>query len=268
MKLRFTIIILLVWTMLSCSPERKLAKRFVEVAPKPSLLVLMPAYVFKEDLKMKGLEEGDYDSTIKTIVLDKLNDSILLSKFKMTYLKQLQQYDVNIYDEATIDDFMKLDSNAWVVNLSQVELQEYETVFTDREEFFGVEYTTEVPLNGINSAFWFEFSQVNAPENRKPEIMFSANDLYDQFDGKFIFDIFSGQMNYQLLIDTVTVEDFYRQIDFSARLFAGYTFDYLMNSFITTHISDKEQSGNYFRYDPFRKKLFITVEDKFIPLDQ
>jgi len=227
----------------------------------------MPQYIFKEDLKLSDNASGESDSTARTIVLDKLNDTVVLDRFKNVFVTQLQQYRIAVFDETTLDDFMKLDSNAWVVNLAQIELQEFATVYSDTEEYFGVEYTTDIPLNGLNSAFWFEFSRMNASDSIKPDIMFAANDLYDQFDGNFIFDIFSGQMHYQLDVDSLSLDDFYRQIDFSARLYAGYTFDYLMNNFIQGHTPFLEQSRNYYRYDPYRKTFFISVDDRFIPLE-
>lgn len=254
--------------MISCSPERKLAKQFVEEISKPNLLVLMPSFIFMEDLKLSGLENVESDTLMKSLVLDKIEDSAVINRFRDTYVSQMERYGVHVYDENTLNDFMKLDSNAWVVNLAQIELQEYETVFTDSQEFFGVIYSTDVTLNGLNSAFWFEFSQVNASENNKPDIMFAANDLYDRFDGRYIYDIFSGQMKYTLEIDTINVDDFNRQIDFSAKLFAGYTFDYLMNKFISNNIADKSRKVNFYRYDPYKHSYFITIEDKFIPLKE
>ncbi|NOU47714.1 MAG: hypothetical protein HOO86_11725 [Bacteroidales bacterium] len=163
---------------------------------------------------------------------------------------------------------MNVDSNAWVVNVAQFELQEYSTIYVDTQEVLGMEYSYDVPLNGVNSAYWFEFSRVNAPENTKPEVMFAANDLYDQFDGKLNFDIFTGVINYYLQSDTITESDFYRQIDFSARLYAGYTFDYLMNNYIGTNLTNDLQMRRYFRYDPYQKSIFVTEDDKFIPLNQ
>lgn len=261
-------LLILVWVMISCSPERKLAKQFVEKTTKPNILLLLPSFIFMEDLKMSGLENDDSDTLIRTLVLDKIEDSIVISRFRTTYIIQLERYGVFVYEENTLNDFMKLDSNAWVVNIAQIELQEYETVFTDSQEFFGVIYSTDVYLNGLNSAFWFEFSQVNAPENNKPDIMFAANDLYDKYDGRYIYDIFSGQMKYNLEIDTINVEDFNRQIDFSAKLFAGYTYDYLMNKYIRSNIPDNNSKVNYYRFDPYKHKYFITLEDKFIPLKE
>jgi hypothetical protein len=261
-------LIIIVWMMISCSPERKLAKQFVDKTSKPNVLLLMPSFIFMEDLKLSGLENDESDTLVRTLVLDKIEDSVVINRFRTIYINKLERYGVFVYEEKTLNDFMKLDSNAWVVNIAQIELQEYETVFTDSQEFFGVIYSTDVFLNGLNSAFWFEFSQVNAPENNKPDIMFAANDLYDKYDGRYIYDIFSGQMKYNLEIDTLNVDDFYRQIDFSAKLYAGYTFDYLMNIYISSNIPDKNKKVNYYRYDPYRDSYYITPEDKFIPLNE
>jgi hypothetical protein len=252
--------------MFSCSPERKLAKQFVGTVTKPSLLVLMPLSIFKENLKVP---EGEVpDSTTQAVIIDKLSDSVVISRFNASYMKELKNYGLQVFQDASVTDFMDVDSNAWVVNIAQMELQEYSTIYVDTQEVLGMEYSYDIPLNGVNSAYWFEFSRVNAPENIKPEVMFAANDLYDQFNGKLNFDIFTGAISYNLQSDTITEADFYRQLDFSARLYAGYTFDYLMNNYIGTNITDDLQMRRYFRYDPYLKSIFVTEYDKFIPLNQ
>jgi len=262
---RLPLAIIIIWMLFSCSPERKLAKKFVENTSKPALLVLMPSSIFKENLKLSDGKTPD--SLTQAVIIDKLIDSIVINRFNTRFVKELRNYGLQVFQEGAVADFMNVDSNAWVVNVAQFELQEYVTTYVDMQELFGMEYSYEVPLNGVNSAYWFEFSRVNAPDNAKPEVMFAANDLYDQFDGKLNYDIFSGAMNYQYWTDTITVADFYRHIDFSARLYAGYTFDYLMNSYIGSQIQKPEQTVNYFRFDPYRKSYFITLDDRFIPLE-
>lgn len=254
--------------LFSCSPERKLAKQFVQDKQQPSLLVLMPDIVFKENIKKIRTVADDADSIENPLFLDKIMDAEVLNRFKMVYQKELKQYNVNIYDDSTFENFLKVDSNAWMVNLTQIEFQEYNTAYNDKEDFLGTEYTSEVPLNAFNSAYWFELSKVNAPDTIKPAIMFGSNDLLDRFTGEFIMDIFTGVMTYNLDIDTITMDNFYSQIDFSARLYAGYTYDYLLNNFIQQHFPSDSKSDKYYRYDPYRNKIFMALEDKFVPLGQ
>ena len=67
-------LIIIVWMMISCSPERKLAKQFVDKTSKPNVLLLMPSFIFMEDLKLSGLENDESDTLVRTLVLDKIED--------------------------------------------------------------------------------------------------------------------------------------------------------------------------------------------------
>jgi len=93
--------------------------------------------------------------------------------------------------------------------------------------------------------------------------MFAANDLYDKYEGRFVMDVTTGELSYQLDVDTITYQDFINQINFTARLLAGYTFDYLMNRYVNENFMESDQ---FFRYDPFRKRLYETLDDRFVPL--
>jgi hypothetical protein len=266
MKLRLVFLIIVNTALLfaSCSPERKLASRFVKNVPKPSVLVLLPEAVFKENLKWTVEKDSVTDTIQSALVIDNLQDKTVLDAFTLTFTNELSKYGLTAYTDKSMEDFMMLDSSAWMINIAQIELQEYTTQYTDNQSFFGNDFSSDFALNGINSAFWFEFNPVNGNENQLPEIMFAANDLYDKFEGRFIMDVTTGELTYQLDLDTITNQDFMNQINFTARLLAGYTFDYLMNRYVGENYPDADQ---YFRYDPFRKRLYETLDDRFVPLN-
>lgn len=263
-KLLFPFIICLVILFGSCSPERKLAARFVKNEQQAAVLVLLPDAIFKENLKWIVEKDSVTDTIQSALVIDKLQDKTVLEAFTSAYTKELSKYGLLAYTDKSIEEFMKIDSSAWMINIAQIEIQEYTTQYTDNQSFFGNDFSSDFALNGINSAFWFEFNPVNGNENQVPEIMFAANDLYDKFEGRFVMDVTTGELVYQLDLDTITNQDFMNQIKFTARLLAGYTFDYLMNKYIRENFPDADQ---YFRYDPFRKRLYETSDDRFVPLN-
>jgi hypothetical protein len=265
MKFRLILLIIASTTLFfgSCSPERKLASRYVKNAQKPAVLVLLPEVVFKENLKWTIEKDSLTDTIQSALVIDKIQDKIVLDVFKSTFTHELLKYGITAFTDNSMESFMNIDSSAWMINIAQIEIQEFTTQYTDNQSFFGNDFSSDFPLNGINSAFWFEFNPVNGNENQLPEIMFASNDLYDKFEGRFIMDVTTGELSYQLDLDTITNQDFMNQINFTARLLAGYTFDYLMNRYIGENYPDTDQ---YFRYDPFRKRLYETIDDRFVPL--
>ena len=260
----------------ACSVERKMAQQFVKLPEQPAVMVLMPQYILltnerydKDELDMTGLNQFETDSLLKanTVLLNKIDDTLLLRMFETAYLTTLRKFPIQVYEESNFESFYQSDSLSWVVNVAQMEMQEFIENAEDIDQFFGMSYSYTVPLNAVNLAAWFEFSKVNGGQGNRAQVMFGENNLYDQLNGQFIYDYLSGEVGYRYEIDSLSATDVYDFAAFMGRLFAGYTYDYLLNSYVRNHAASQNANPAYFRYDPFRKQLFMTQEDRFIPLD-
>lgn len=260
----------------ACSVERKMAQQFVKLPEKPAVMVLMPQYILltnerydKDELDLTGLDQFQTDSVLRanTVLLKDVNDTLLLRMFETAYLTTLRKFPIEVYEESNFASFYQRDSLSWVVNVAQMELQEFIKNAEDIATLYGMSYSYTVPINAVNLAAWFEFSKVNAGEGSKAQVMFGDNNLYDQLNGQFAYDYITGDVGYRYEIDSLSATDVYDFAAFMGRLFAGYTYDYLMNSYVKDHGGSQNANPAYFRYDPFRKQLYITQEDKFIPLD-
>ncbi len=260
---RIFAISLMVFLIAACSTERKLATRYVSNAMKPSLLVLMPQNIIKENLKQSDSLDSLSMVTVNAVIINKLDDQQVLAIFEQTYRNELTNFGIRTYAETEMSEFMQQDTLAWIVQLAQAEFQEYTYIQVEKEGFLGNEYSTDFPLNAVNMAFWFEFNPLNASESERPEMLFADVDCTDQYSGGFVFDFESGELYYHLDLDTLDMDAFYAKLRYSARLLAGYTYDYFMNRAVDLQFPEASQ---YFRYDPYRKKLFGTTNDYFILL--
>ncbi len=271
-----TILILIVLTLFtSCSIERKMAKQFNNNAENISILALKTDYIFK--MADKGSEtlnnnvterEADSIMMANTLVLKHIDDdNELLDLFFDNFTNELKRYGLNVFLQNEIESFVAIDTNAWIVNLAQMELEEFDYPFQDSEAINGTLYTFDYVINGLIFNTWFELSKVNEVDDIKPEILFASNYIYDEFTGYFVQNFFTGEVSYRITHDTITMSSFLEFTAYMGRLYAAYTYDYLLNNHLSKHVSTDRRSNLWYRYDPYRRMIFTTEEDKFIRLD-
>jgi hypothetical protein len=273
-RLKLPVLLILVFSISSCSIEKKMARQFNQQAHNISVLALRTNYVFKIPDKEISVTNNQSDHVVdslkmaKTLVLQHLNDDDeFLDFFFSNFTSELKRYGVRLYQENEVERFFDVDTNAWVVSLAQLELEEFDYPIRETEVFGGTLFTFDYKINGIIFNTWFELSKVNEQDSVKPEILFASNYLYDEFYGNFHQNFFTGVVSYRMNHDTITVSNFLEFTANMGRLFAAYTYDYLLNSHLNRTVPPSKRSQYWYRYDPYRKMIFTTTEDKFIPMN-
>lgn len=260
----------------ACSAERKLANRFVKHSDQISVLVLAPKEVFLVNEKnpdksgsfsMK-LAEADTSLIANTLILRELKENEVIQLFTESFTKELGNYRIQVYDEKRLDDFLQLQQKAFMLNVAQLELQEYITLFTDEITVGERNYKADVYLNGFNMGVWFELNALDDTRRENSSVLFATHDLTDRFNGYFVQRFFTGEIDYKLTQDTITTQQARNFIAYLGRLYAAYTFDYMMNVYIQkNHSAPEGSTKKYFRYDPYRKMLFPSETDRFTVLE-
>jgi len=267
---------LLSLSLSSCSPQKELAKQFTEQAPDWGVLVLMPEQIFKLNERYDRDENGmsrlsDFEKNqeliSQTLLLNALNDSIVRDVFENAYFSTLRKYEVKVYAESDFEQFYKRDSLGWIVNVAQLELQEFIENYKDEDMFFGMSYSKTVPLNAVNMAVWVEISQLNQ-SNQEAEVYFTDQNLFDQLESEFVYDFPTASVNYYYSIDSLKTQDIYDFADFMGRLTASYTYDQILNNKLVNKLPLTQSERQFYRYDPFIKRLFSTEFDRFILLEE
>ncbi|MEJ2593816.1 MAG: hypothetical protein P8100_01490, partial [bacterium] len=126
------LVLIILFLTPACSPEKKLAKAFVNDPDQKSILLLGPELVFKKSLKTSILDSLDitdeslFDSVLmaNSDFLQYINDSLFLQNYLKGFEEECKLFDINVYRESQTADFLEVDSNAWVIYLAQVELEE------------------------------------------------------------------------------------------------------------------------------------------------
>lgn len=259
----------------SCTVERKMANQFVKHSDKLALMVLFPKEVLAVNEKAGDkpltffFDDAKSDTTLlrNTIILKDLDDEKIIAPFRQAFVAELKNYGLKVFEEEKMDDFLLIEADAFMMNLAQMEIQEYETVYQDAIVVGEQPYTKDIWLNGINIAAWFELNEFNNSLQERPKVLFASHDQLDNYDGYFIQKFFTGEIEYRLTVDTISMSSFANFSNYLGRLYAAYTFDYLMNNYIRRNTTEEQRTNRYFRFDPYRKMFFFTEDDKFTELE-
>jgi hypothetical protein len=268
----FFVILLSLFGLHSCAPEKKLAKSFVDSGMKRSALLLATDNLFKTSLKTDILDslefddESRFDSVLlaNSEFLNDIDDVLFIQNFMLGIEKELKEFDFNVYKEEQMSQFMEVDSNAFVIYLAQLELEESYYPFKDQTEYMGSFYYHEHMLNAASLYTWFEISEVNKEKTKN--VYFAEDVIVDEVDGEFTLDFFGGEVKYFYEIDTLKTNDLYKFAYNLGRKYAGYTFDLLLNNYIRENMDNSPKY--YLRYDPFYKNFFEATDDRFILLEE
>ena len=280
MRMRKTLVTVFVFLLIlmmavSCSVEKKMAMEFVQADNNRNILVFSTDEVFKVNQKREILDSlGIHDPTLEdsvlfanSLYLKYVNDSLFLANYILGYVEELKKLGFKVFDEDQTLEFMALDSNAWVSNIAQVEIEETIYDYRAGTTVYSDYYYYDFGLNALVVNSWIELKEYN--KNGDGEQLYFASDMVtDDIDGDFYVDRDSEEIHYSYKIDTLETKDLYDFAFLLGRKYAGYTEDWLINKYLDENLPGDKRSETYWRYDPYRKTLFPAEEDKFIPMDQ
>lgn len=268
----FLLLILIGVVAFSCSPEKKLATNFVKTETKRSVLLLTTDQVYKTSQKKNILDsleitdESLFDSVLfaNSDFIQYLDDSKFLNNYVMGLEKELKVFGFNVYKENQISEFMEVDSNAYVVYIAQIEIEEAIFPYRDETVYNNGYYYHDHELNSLSVFSWFEINKVN--EDKDKNVYFTEDVVVDEVKGEFTVDFFGGDIKYFYSIDSLKPAEIYNFAYSLGRKYAGYTYDLLLNKYIRENLY--QGTDTYWRFDPYTKTFFPATDDKFIPLDR
>ena len=86
----------------------------------------------------------------------------------------------------------------------------------------------------------------------------------DGFDSKTDYSFWANKIDYDYTIDTLELKDVYNYAVYLGKLYAGYTYDYMMNSYVSSELRKRNyQYQVLLRYDPYKKQLRYAEEDDY-----
>ncbi len=261
--------------LFSCNPERKLAKAFVENNRSRSVVVLFPDFIFKtnqktfilDSLNITDKTQSDSVLLANSLYLKDINDSLFLANFSLGFEKELSAFGFTVFEENGMVEFMEKDTNAFVVNVAQLELEESIYTHRDEELIYDAHYYHDQDLNAVYVNAWIEITRVDET-TAEPNVYFATGVVTDDMEGQFTYDIFSGNINYVYNIDSLKIKDLYEGAYTLGRTYASYTYDFLLNHYLDKALPAGDRSATYWRYDPYEQSFFPAYDDRLVPLDE
>lgn len=249
----------------SCATERSLAKRFVTDETSVNILILPPTgliksyYPINPDSLPQGtdqynLEDGQF--------LHLVEDSLIIRYFIETLSQELEEFDVRVFLNDEIDSFFKLDTNAFIFSIAQIQLMEYPDEKIDYTMIDTTVYEADMEIATLVFNTWFEYTELNHPE-RPMEVLFSMQHRSDYIDGRFRKNWLTGEVTYEFRPYRLTIDDVYDLTWVAGRQNAQYIFDFLLNQYVSDNISKNIDRLEYFQYDRERHVIRRAYNEKF-----
>jgi hypothetical protein len=269
------LIIVLISVLGSCSPQKNLARDFVNQAKSYSVMLIQPEFIYKKNLNTNIVDSlGITDVKLRDSILweqsdfiKKIDDSLLIANYSLGFITELRNYDINVYDENQSAKFLSLDSNAWLVNIAQIQIEEEKYEYRDETEYYSYVYYHDHLLNAVNVNSWFEVSMLNS-NDQKPNVYYATNTITDELESSYDFDVFNDKVSYIYNIDTLNLSKIYEYSYLLGRIYATYTFDFIMNDYINKNLAYPLKKEEWLRYVPMSRSLITAGENRFISLEE
>lgn len=255
----------------SCLPEQKIARDFVKSGPKIRLMVTPPDYVYKYNHKGERIDgfskmtDKEQDSALffSSLFIQRMNDSVLLENYVNQFIAELRDANFDVYLPDQMDAFLSDKSQAYTVNISQIQLDEYIYPYEDKEPLNDTVYYRKFDLNALDFSVWVELSKVSSDKPRKT-VLYDTESAYDSFDGNFIVDPWTNSVRYKYRLDTLSLKDIYGMCGYLGKKHGEYLFDFFMNQWIAFNMP-QNQYGTYYYYHFNRKRNMMepTEDDRF-----
>jgi len=235
-----------------------------------NLLVNPPGQVFKFNHKGEEIEGFDslsqeqQDSALwnDSKFIQFINDSILLENYMNNFIDELRLLGFNVYLNSSIDSFMTGKPQSYVVDIAQMQLDEYYYPLEDKDEFVDTIYYKRFNLNAVDYSCWFDLRKAGT-ENARKTTLYATNTAFDSFDGRFFNDPFTGTVRYKYTIDSLHSQDVYAMAGYLGKKYAAYLYDFFMNQYIAKHLPEGMRMDNYFHYDLKSKSFTPAYEERF-----
>jgi hypothetical protein len=264
--------LLIVFTLGSCSLERDLSKTFLEKRDNISILLSKPDFVFKTNNKSWQIQDFDKMSNDRqeaalqenSLFLNKITDSVFLEKYFTALTTGLNSFGISVYEMDQLMNFMEQTGTLYQVSVAQIELEEDIFPYHVEETFDDtVVYFEDFELNTVNVNNWFEIHKLNDAQAVN-NLLYASHYLMDQIEGQFAENIFTGEVKYKYNLFPMDTNSIYEFAGMLGEKYAGYIFDYLINEFVFRNFPENQRPGVYMHYDHEYRILTPAGSDRFI----
>jgi len=260
--------------MVSCVPQKQFAKEFVAKSAQFKVMVLSPNIVYKNNLNTYLVDSLNItDEKIRDSILweqshffKNINDSLLIANYILGYKTELEKYGISIFSDESSLEFLSQDSNAYMINIAQLEIEEEDYDYRDEAEIYDYVYYHDHKLKAVNVNSWYEINMLN--DTSDENIFYATNTITDDLNSSFDYNVFNGKVEYIHDVDSLTVHKIYEYSYLLGRIYATYTYDFMMNRYISKNQGYALKKEELLRYNPNTGTFFPAEDNRFISMDE
>ncbi|MFH1160864.1 MAG: hypothetical protein V1733_07940 [bacterium] len=259
----------------SCTPEYKLAQEFHKSPPDFNLLVMAPDFLYKYNHKGERIDgfadmnEAQQDSALfwSSDFVQYLSDSTFLEIYMNNFLDELRRLHFTVYLDSAVDSFLMQQPQSYVVNIAQLQVDEYTYPYEDEEYFSDTLFIKRFELNAVDVSVWLELSKLNSSKGSRTAL-YTSHMANDDVAGNFGIDPFSLNVQYHYRIDSLALSGIYDMAGYLGKIHASYLYDFFLNQYIAYHLPQGYETPVYYHYNRFRRSFVPVEEDRFELLDR
>lgn len=262
MKVAIPFLLLIAFVLLmssSCSLEHKLAMEEGQKLQNAHLMLIFPDEIEFINSRLISIENQEFteDELIdSSLFLHKFQQEKMLIDFKTEMIKLLNEYGFRTYTTTEWDSFLIHSEKAFILDFSQLQLEEI--LFTHKDEEAmpdGYTYTQEFVIDGLAFNSWIAISKVN-DTNLLKNTIFCETVLKDHIEGLFLMNNISGEVYYDYNFEPLSEDEVLEIVPNAAIDISLNIMDFIINNSLEKNLL--KQRGVYperfWRYIPSRSK--------------
>jgi hypothetical protein len=224
------------------------------------ILLLKPTYVYRENLKLKGLPDSVIAQSDPGL-LHGLSDSLIIEEYYTAFANRLTEAGFKVFTESDVETFLGDSSRLILLNISQISLEEYLYQKREQEAFEDTYFYQDFMLNAISMNVWIEYQKVNM--NLPARVLFASSFISDKVEGKFQQHSLSGKVVYNYTLKSLQPSAAYTLARQSGLTHADYFFDLLLN-----HLLEESEvtTSEYVHYNQKTGKMEAAGDERFFEI--
>jgi hypothetical protein len=90
----------------------------------------------------------------------------------------------------------------------------------------------------------------------------------DGLDGRFLQNLFTGEVKFHYNLYPIEVEDIYTLAAMLGEKYAGYIYDYMLNEYIYRNFPQGQRPKSFYTFNPQTKVISPAKDDRFIFMEK
>lgn len=229
----FSLLLLATLLLLSCHPEKKLAKDFINRGRLPSLYVMFNNNWQLFFNKPTGATPNESFARryfpYRTYSFKNNGTQQLDSLFEGAFIGKLNLLGFPVFTDTASDAFLASDNKKFVVEFLQMYIEE--GVQHQGDTLFISEHETvpfDTLISRVDLSFWLRINAVDDTLLASPTL-YATFAITDFFQGSWGYDMGSNNYVYTYSHAPLEMSDVFQFVSFSAKKLGQYVYDYFLN---------------------------------------